>query len=146
MKKFLIWFGSISIALILIFVSLMIYASFGKAKWDEISENHARTIVNGFSEMSEEQFNKYWGDNPPGNPEQREIMIKWASSFGVLKSIDKVERAQYMTKVTFSGVQRFYIYDVNATYSNSPVRFRFWFHVHGNDLDVKNMVLNPGSN
>ncbi len=144
MKKFLIWFGGIAIVLIFLFASSMIYASFGKAKWDEFSENHAKTIVNSLSEMSKEQFYKYWGDNPPGSPEQRESIIKWASSFGVLKSIDKVERVAYKQKVAFSGVHRFYVYDVYATYSKSPIRFRMWFHVHGKKLDVQNMTLNPG--
>lgn len=145
LKKFLIWFGGIAIVLVLLFAFSMVYASFGKTKWDNFSENHARVIVNSLSEMSEEQFNKYWGDNPPGSPEQREKMIKWASGFGVLKTIDKVERVNYMQKVAFSGIHRFYIYDVYATYSNSPIRFRLWFQVHGKDLNVKNMTLNPGT-
>jgi hypothetical protein len=144
LRKFLIWIGGISIALISLFLFSMVYTSFGKSKWDEFSENHARTVVKNFSEMSDEQFKKYWGDNLPGTPEQRKSMIKWASGFGVLKSINKVERVKYMQKVAFSGIHRFYVYDVFATYSNSPIRFRLWFHIHGKDLNVQNMTLNPG--
>jgi hypothetical protein len=145
LKKILAWCGGIAIALFLLFVCSMIYASFGKTRWDGFSKNHATSIVNSLSELSEKQFNKYWGNTPPGTYEQREKLIKSLSGFGVLKKIDRVERVQYMQKISFSGIHRFYIYDVYATYSNSSIRFRLWFHVHGNDLDVQNMTLVPVS-
>lgn len=141
MKKFLIWFGAIAVVLVLLFVLSMGYAAFNKPKLDKFSENYAKTIVNGFTDMSEEQFNRYWGENPPGSPEQRKSMIKTFRNVGILKQIDKVERLKYMYKVTFEGLYYFYVYDVYATYSNHPVRFRLWFRVHKNTFDVLNMKI-----
>ncbi len=142
MKKFLIWFGGIALSFVLLSVLLLAYSSLGKAKWDEVSENHARTVVKNFSEFGEEQFNKYWGDNPPGTQEEREAMVKWASRFGVLKTIDSVKQISYLTKVALNGIHRYYVYDAYATYSNSPVRFRFWFNIYGDSLTVRNMTIN----
>jgi hypothetical protein len=143
LKKVLAWFGGIVLALIVFQGLLTTYAFCGKPIWDERSEQHARTVVNNFSEMSEEQFNKYWGDEPPGTQKQREMLIEWAGSLGTLETIDKVERVGYMQKVTFRGIYRYYTYDVYATYSESPLRFRLWFHIHGNKLDVQNMNVFP---
>jgi hypothetical protein len=139
------WFGGTVLALLVLLGLLMAYSSCGKPQWDEFSAQHARTVVNSFSEMSEERFNEYWGDKPPGTQEQRKRLIEWAGNLGTLETIDKVERVGYAQKIAFSGIHRFYTYDVHATYSESPVRFRLWFHIHGNNLDVKNMTLNPGT-
>jgi hypothetical protein len=148
MKKILLWFGGIFLLLIGIFVISMAFARIDKGDWDEFSENHAKTVVNSLSDMSKEQFENYWGDQPPGTPEQRDKMIQWASSFGTLQKIDSVERVNYMTKVTLKGIFHFYVYDVHATYGNSPLIVRLWFRIHGDDLEVQNMVFNPvaGSN
>ena len=143
MKKILQWVGGIFLILIIIFFISMLIAFIDKGEWDEFSENHAKTIVNGLSDWSTDQFEKYWGDQPPGTPKYREEIINWASSFGTLQKIDSTERVGYKTKVTFKGINHFYVYDVYATYSNSQLLIRLWFHIHGNDLDVQNMTITP---
>ncbi len=145
MKKFLIWFGGIVLSLILIFVILMAYAALGKPNWDRFSEEHAKTVVGNFAQMNEEEFNRYWGDHPPGTKAQRDALINYAASFGHLETIDDVKRVHYTQHVALNGIHRYYVYDVHATYSNSPALIRLWFHIYGDSLTVQNMTINTDS-
>ena len=147
MKKALLWFGGISLFLVVIFALSMTYAAYDKSKWNEVSSEHAKKIVNGFNEFNEEKFNNYWGGIKPGTPEQRQMMINWASKFGTLVKIDSVDVFSYNSFVSFTGggVTHFYVYDVKATYTNGPVIFRLWFKINKDRLDVMNMNINQGT-
>lgn len=127
-----------------IFVLSMLYASWDKENWDDFSKEHARFIVKKLDKLSKEQFLEYWGDNPPGTPEQREQLFAYASTFGELVTIKDINLVQYRSHVSFTGngVTHLYIYDVHTEFTNGPVVFRLWLRANGDKLDVLNLTLN----
>ncbi|MDJ0908337.1 MAG: hypothetical protein QNI99_04035 [Woeseiaceae bacterium] len=80
---------------------------------------YARGVVNSLSELSEEQFNAYWGPEPPGSPDQREFIIEWTGQLGHLEQINAVELKGYTSMSTLrTGTRHTFTYRIDATYSN----------------------------
>ena len=142
LKKILICFGAVSLVLVFIFIFSMIFLKYDKSRYDEIAEGFVSQIVNGLSELSQEQFNAYWGPSKPGTPEQREAMLSWVSKLGVLKKIDRIEQYKYLSKFTFKGIRHFYIYKVYATYSNAPAVVTIYLKGQDGKLTPSNVEFN----
>ena len=123
MKKVITWvligIGALTVLLTVTFCVGIAGVSVHRDDVEPLARDHAREVVNGLSEFSEEQFSAYWGPEPPGSPEHREFVMEWFSKLGHLEQIDGVELKGYSSMSTLrSGTRHSFTYWIDATYSN----------------------------
>ena len=123
MKKVITWvligIGSLTVLFTVAFCVGAAGVSVHREDVEPDARDYARQVVNDLSEFSEEQFNAYWGPEPPGSPDEREFIIEWIGKLGHLEQIDTVELKGYTSMSTLrTGTRHSFTYWVDATYSN----------------------------
>lgn len=141
------WFGIVVGVIVIVFTLSATYASFDKSKYDEIIDNHVRSIVLNLKDLNREQFNKYWGSNPPGSEEDREKIIQYFSTYGELVDIKEIKAVSYRNSVSFTGegVTHLYIYEAITNFTSGPVIFKFWLQGKNDELVTLNMNISRES-